>query len=75
MHVTGDLDGIPQKVGFAVTDILTGQQLTNGIIAAILHRERTGEGQLVETNLLQASLYASTYVASAYLNGNYDYPR
>ena len=44
MHVTGDPQGMPQKVGFAITDILTGQQLTNGIMAAVLHRERTGEG-------------------------------
>ena len=44
MHVTGDPQGTPQKVGFAIADILNGQQLTNGTMAAVLHRERTGLG-------------------------------
>jgi succinate--hydroxymethylglutarate CoA-transferase len=42
MHITGDPDGVPQKVGWAVTDVLTSQQLFGGIMAAILSFERTG---------------------------------
>ena len=44
MHVTGEPDGDPQKVGFAVTDIITGHQVTQGVLAACLNRERTGKG-------------------------------
>ena len=42
MHITGEKDGTPQKVGYAVTDVLAGQQLFSGILAAIMHLERSG---------------------------------
>ena len=51
MHMTGSPDGPPTKVGYAITDVLTGHHITQGILAAVLHRERTsrdnfkGEGQ------------------------------
>ena len=46
----------------------------------MLHLERTGgrrvgEGQLVQTSLLESSIYALNYVASSWLNGEYDYTR
>jgi crotonobetainyl-CoA:carnitine CoA-transferase CaiB-like acyl-CoA transferase len=44
MHSTGDPNGPPYKVGYAVTDILAGMHLLHGIMSAIIHRERTGEG-------------------------------
>lgn len=53
MHITGESNSTPQKVGWAVTDVLTSQQLFGGIMAALLHFERTGgkanggRGQLV----------------------------
>ena len=75
MHITGQEDGPPTKVGYAITDVLTGQHLTSGILAALLHKERTGKGQLVETNMLQSSLYSLSYVTGSYLNGNWDYTR
>jgi crotonobetainyl-CoA:carnitine CoA-transferase CaiB-like acyl-CoA transferase len=75
MHSTGDPSGPPYKVGYAVTDVLAGMHLYNGIMAAILHRERTGEGQKVNTSLLEANLYCMSYVASSWLNGGVDYKR
>jgi succinate--hydroxymethylglutarate CoA-transferase len=45
MHCTGDPEGSPFKVGYAVTDILTGMTLLQGILGAVIHRERTGEGK------------------------------
>ena len=42
MHITGEKDGQPQKVGYAITDVLAGQQLFSGILAAAMHLERTG---------------------------------
>ena len=44
MHCTGDPQGSPFKVGYAVADVLTGMTLLQGIMGAIIHRERTGEG-------------------------------
>ena len=44
MNCTGDPKGSPFKVGYAVTDVLAGMHLLQGIMAAIIHKERTGEG-------------------------------
>jgi succinate---hydroxymethylglutarate CoA-transferase len=41
MHMTGDPNGAPTKVGYAITDVITGHHITQGIMAAVLHRERT----------------------------------
>ncbi|MDA3625338.1 CoA transferase [Saccharopolyspora oryzae] len=58
MSITGDPDGPPTKVGVALVDVLTGKDAALGIMAALRHRELTGEGQHVEVNLL-SSLLAS----------------
>lgn len=79
MHITGEPEGVPQKVGWAVTDVLTANQLYSGILAAILHFERTGgrsgggQGQFVQSSLLEASVYSLNYVVSSWLNGGVDY--
>jgi glutaryl-CoA transferase len=56
MSITGERDelpgGGPQKVGIAVTDVLAGMYASLAITAAILHRERTGEGQHIDLALL-----------------------
>jgi len=69
MSVTGSPDGEPQKVGVAVVDVLTGLFATVGILAALRHRERTGEGQLVEVNLLSSLLAALVNQSAAYTAG------
>ena len=60
MSITGQPDGSPGagpvKVGVAMTDIMTGLYATIGILAALNHRERTGEGQHVETSLLDVQV-------------------
>ncbi|MCK7546478.1 CaiB/BaiF CoA transferase family protein [Marinobacter koreensis] len=60
MSITGQPDGEPGagpvKVGVALTDIMTGLYATIGILAALNHRERTGEGQYVETALLDVQV-------------------
>jgi crotonobetainyl-CoA:carnitine CoA-transferase CaiB-like acyl-CoA transferase len=52
MSITGTSE--PTKAGVAVVDVLTGLHAAVGILAALHHRDRTGEGQHVETNLLTA---------------------
>ena len=52
MDLTGEPDGAPQKVGVAVTDLMTGLYAVIGIQAALAHRARTGRGQQVDCALL-----------------------
>jgi crotonobetainyl-CoA:carnitine CoA-transferase CaiB-like acyl-CoA transferase len=67
MSITGDPDGEPRKVGVALVDVMAGLHATIGILAALRHRERTGEGQLVEVDLLSTTLFALANQASGYL--------
>lgn len=68
MSITGE-PAAPTKVGVALIDVVTGLHATIGILAALRHRSRTGEGQRVETNLLSSALSALTNQASAYVEG------
>jgi len=52
MSITGPQPGQPTKVGVAVVDVLAGLHAITGILVALAHRDRTGEGQRVDTNLL-----------------------
>jgi crotonobetainyl-CoA:carnitine CoA-transferase CaiB-like acyl-CoA transferase len=56
MSLQGDADGPPYRAGVAIFDVMSGLQTTIGVLAALEHRRRTGEGQLVEVNLLAAAL-------------------
>jgi crotonobetainyl-CoA:carnitine CoA-transferase CaiB-like acyl-CoA transferase len=69
MSVTGDPDGEPMKVGVALVDVLAGLFATVGILAALRHRDATGEGQLVEVDLFSALLAALVNQGSAYTVG------
>ncbi len=67
MSVTGPAPGAPTKVGVALVDVLTGLHALSGILAALHHRDRTGEGQRVDTNLLSSLLSSMVNQASGYL--------
>jgi crotonobetainyl-CoA:carnitine CoA-transferase CaiB-like acyl-CoA transferase len=66
MSITGPRGGPPTKVGVAVGDIVTGLHAAIAILAALRHRDRTGEGQRIEAPLLE-----STIALLANQNGNY----
>lgn len=66
MSITGARDGEPQKVGVALVDVLAGLFAAVGILAAVRHRERTGEGQRVDVDLLSSLLAALVNQGSAY---------
>lgn len=66
MSITGSPEGEPQKVGVALVDVISGLFAAVGILAALRHRERTGEGQRVEVDLLTCLLSALVNQASAF---------
>lgn len=67
MSVTGEPDGEGTKAGVALVDVITGLHAGLGVLAALRHRERTGEGQRVEVSLLSSLLSALTNQAAAHL--------
>ena len=67
MSITGQPDGPPTKVGVAVVDLLAAKDVVMGVLAAIIHREKTGRGQHVEVNLLSSAVASLANQASAYL--------
>ncbi|WP_371170757.1 CaiB/BaiF CoA transferase family protein [Aliiroseovarius sp. 2305UL8-7] len=67
MSVTGDPNGQPQKVGVAITDIVTGLYGTIGIMAAVEQRHRTGRGQHVDMSLLDCATALMANQAMNYL--------
>ena len=80
MSITGERDGQPgggpQKVGIAITDVLTGMYAASAILAAITHRERTGQGQYIDAALLDThvAFYANLdiyYLASGKIPGRW----
>ena len=66
MSVTGEPGAGPMRVGIAVSDTAAGMFLGQGILLALLHRERTGEGQWVHTSLLEAMLNKLDFQGARY---------
>jgi formyl-CoA transferase len=73
MSITGEADdrpgGGPQKVGVAVADLMTGMYATQAVLAALFHRERTGEGQHLDLALLDVQVAMTANMSSNYLHG------
>ncbi|PQP40356.1 CaiB/BaiF CoA transferase family protein [Mycolicibacterium austroafricanum] len=67
MSVTGTEPGDPTKAGVALVDVLAGLHALSGILAALHHRDRTGEGQRVDTDLLSVLLSSMVNQASGFL--------
>ena len=72
MSVTGERDdlpgGGPQKAGVAITDLMTGMYATVAVLAALMHRDRTGEGQHIDMALLDTQVAMLANMGSNYLN-------
>lgn len=67
MSITGSSPQEPTKVGVALVDVVTGLHAAVGILSALRHRDRTGQGQRVEVNLLSSLLSALVNQASGYV--------
>jgi crotonobetainyl-CoA:carnitine CoA-transferase CaiB-like acyl-CoA transferase len=70
MSLTGSPDGPPYRAGISVFDVMTGLHSAIGILAALNHRNVTGAGQHIETNLLSTALSALVNQTSAYVAGD-----
>ncbi|HLU71185.1 MAG TPA: CoA transferase [Nonomuraea sp.] len=66
MSVTGEPGDGGTKAGVALVDVITGLHATLGVLAALRHRDRIGEGQQVEVSLLSSLLSALANQSSAY---------
>jgi len=67
MSLTGEPDGPPQKVAVGITDLMTGMYAAVGILAALRHRERSGEGQHIDVALLDCQIASLANAATHYL--------
>jgi len=72
MSVTGERDdlpgGGPQKAGVAIADLMTGMYATIAVLAALTHRDRTGEGQYIDMALLDVQVAMLANMGSNYLS-------
>jgi len=66
MHITGDPDGPPTKMGTSIADMVAGMMLSQGILAALYARSATGKGQHVKVSMLEALASLLTYQAGNY---------
>ena len=66
MSITGVPDGPPVKVGVPITDISAGIMAANGVLCAYIHAQKTGQGQLVDTSLLEAGIAYTIWESSGY---------
>lgn len=64
--LTGDTDGPPFKVGTSQADIVAGMMACQGILLALIARERTGHGQKVDIGMLDCQVALLTYQAGIY---------
>jgi formyl-CoA transferase len=70
MSITGEPGGPPMRVGIAISDTTAGMFLGQGILLALLHRERTGEGQKVSVSLYNSMLAAQMQEAAMIMNAD-----
>ena len=67
MHLTGEPDGSPLRVGFSLVDLFTGMMAYGSIVTALYNRDKTGEGQWIEAALLDGQVATMSYHATGYM--------
>ena len=70
MSITGPPGGGPWRVGIAISDLCSGMFLAHGIMAALIERERSGQGQWVHTSLLEAQIAMLDFQATRWTIGH-----
>ncbi|MEZ5058991.1 MAG: CaiB/BaiF CoA-transferase family protein [Saprospiraceae bacterium] len=71
LYMCGEPGGNPVKMPVALIDVLAAHQMKEGILVALLERERTGEGSLVEVSLFESAVASLVNQASNYLNAGH----
>ena len=66
MSITGEPDGTPVKCGVPIADLSVGLIATNGVLAALIAREKTGRGQHIDTSLFESALAMSVWETTEY---------
>jgi len=69
MSLTGDPDGPPFRAGISLFDVIAGLHTTIGVLAALNHRNATGEGQHVEASLMASAISGMVNQTSAFVAG------
>ncbi|KAI9468476.1 MAG: CoA-transferase family III domain-containing protein [Benjaminiella poitrasii] len=75
MHITGEKEGTPVKVGVAITDLTTGLYAHSAILAALIQRGVTGRGQQIDCSLIESQVASLANIASNYLVGQQEATR
>ena len=75
MSITGDPDGEPMKVGLGISDVMCGMYATTAILAALRHRDRTGEGQHIDLALVDSQVAWLINAGTNYLVSGLDQSR
>ena len=71
MHLTGEPDAPPTRMGLSVVDYISGVTLAVGLLAALVGALKTGAGRDVDVSLFDVALFQLTYPATWYLNGGH----
>jgi formyl-CoA transferase len=66
MDITGDPDGPPMKVGTSIADLVTGLYASQAVLAALMKRQRSGEGCRVDVSMLDSMASLLTFNAGMY---------
>ena len=75
MSLTGPAEGEPHKAGVAIVDLMAGMYALSAILAALYHREKTGEGQFIDISLLDTQVAWLSNAAQYYLTSGQVPPR
>lgn len=75
MSVTGEAGQAPIKAGSPIADINAGILAALGIVSAYAHKQRTGEGQIVDTSLLEAGFQQMYWAAASYFSSGENPPK
>ncbi|MBM4333678.1 MAG: CoA transferase [Deltaproteobacteria bacterium] len=68
MSITGEPGGSPVRAGIPLGDLVGGLLGVHGVLAAYIHRQKTGQGQRLEVSLLDGQVYLLTYIAQYYFH-------
>jgi crotonobetainyl-CoA:carnitine CoA-transferase CaiB-like acyl-CoA transferase len=71
MHLTGEPDGPPTRMGLSIVDYLSGVTMAVGLLAALIGAMKSGQGRDVDVSLFDVALFQLTYPATWYLNGEH----